>query len=56
MKKLLLALSIILLLNFSICFAIIEGQDNHGTLESNQLILGYISVDDNPSKIIEMCT
>ena len=43
-----------IMLNLTICFAMIEGQDNYGTLEANQLILGYISVDDKPSKIIEM--
>ena len=46
MKKLILIV-LILFFNIPVCYAIIEGQDNHGTLTTDQLVLGYISINDN---------
>ena len=52
MKKILLLMIAFFCVNFSICSAIIEGQDNHGTLKPSQLVLGYISVTNTPLEIL----
>ena len=46
------AVVIFFCVNCSVCHAIIEGQDNHGTLEPSQLVLGYISVANTPADIL----
>lgn len=33
---------------YGTCSAIIEAQDNHGTLSANRLVLGYVTLDDTP--------
>lgn len=38
----------------TVCYALIEGLDNHGTLEPSQLALGYISVTSKPADILNI--
>ena len=49
MKKILLIMILCFacLISNNSCEAIIEGQDNHGTLTADQLVLGYIAINDN---------
>ena len=50
--KIFLLTLVMLIVNYSFCSAVSEGQNNHGTLKSSQLVLGYISVTNTPLEIL----
>lgn len=54
LKILSAVVALFLCVNQSVCHALIEGLDNHGTLKPSQLVLGYISVTSKPADILNV--